>query len=111
MSATDDPTTRSSAIQCIRADLEGVSQTRTSGPGGMLSLYGLLCLSLAFLVFAWGTNYKLSLYNAGHQNSPAKVCTRGSDPAKNALDHVAGGSAVVHTALIANSVQDHAGSR
>ena len=43
------------------------------------------------MVFAWGTNYKLSLYKVGHQNSPAKVCTRGTDAAKNALDHAADG--------------------
>jgi hypothetical protein len=46
------------------------------------------------MVFAWGTNYKLSLYKAGHQDSPAKVCTRGSDPSKNALDHAEGGNAL-----------------
>jgi len=51
------------------------------------------------MVFAWGTSYKLSLYKAGHQDFPAKVCTRGSDPAKNALDHAAGGSAVAHAPL------------
>ena len=51
------------------------------------------------MVFAWGTNYKLSLYKVGHEASPAKVCTRGSDAAKNALDHAAGGSTVVHTPL------------
>jgi hypothetical protein len=43
------------------------------------------------MVFAWGTSYKLSLYNPGHQSSPAKVCTRGSDAAKSALDHAADG--------------------
>jgi hypothetical protein len=64
------------------------------------SLYGVLCLSLAFMVFAWGTNYKLSLYKVGHEASPAKVCTRGSDAAKNALDHVASGSAVVHMPVV-----------
>jgi len=41
------------------------------------------------MVFAWGTSYKLSLYKAGHESSPAKVCIRGSDAAKNALDHAA----------------------
>ena len=43
------------------------------------------------MVFAWGTSYKLSLYNPGHEGSPAKVCTRGSDAAKNALEHAADG--------------------
>jgi len=66
-----------------------MSQTRISEPKGLLSFYGVLCLYLAFMVFAWGTSYKLSLYKAGHESSPAKVCTRGSDAAKNALDHAA----------------------
>jgi hypothetical protein len=43
------------------------------------------------MVFAWGTNYKLSLYTAERQSSPAKMCTRGSDAAKNALDRAADG--------------------
>jgi hypothetical protein len=64
-------------------------QTRISKPKGLLSIYGLLCVCLALMVFAWGTSYKLSLYKTGHQSSPAKVCTRGSDAAKNALDHAA----------------------
>ena len=68
-----------------------MSQTRIARPRGFLSLYGVLCLSLAFMVFAWGTSYKLSLYNPGHEISPAKVCTRGSDAAKSALDLAAGG--------------------
>jgi hypothetical protein len=68
-----------------------VSKTRIARPKGLLSSYGVLCVSLAFMVFAWGTNYKLSLYRAGLHNSPAKVCTRGSEATKNALDHAAGG--------------------
>jgi hypothetical protein len=51
------------------------------------------------MVFAWGTSYKLSLYKAGHQDCPAKVCTRGSDPAKNAFNHAAGGGAVSQAPL------------
>jgi hypothetical protein len=66
---------------------------------GMFSIYGALCISLAFTVFAWGTGYKLSLYNPGHESSPAKLCTRGNDPAKNALDHAAGGDAVARAHL------------
>jgi hypothetical protein len=54
---------------------------------GLVSFYGVLCISLAFTVFAWGTSYRLSLYKAERQSSPAKLCTRGSDAAKNALDH------------------------
>ena len=72
------------------AELECVSQTRVSERKGLLSFYGLMYLSLAFFVFAWGTSYKLSLYNPGHESSPAKVCTRGSDAAKSALDQAAG---------------------
>ena len=60
----------------------------------MLSFCGVLCVFLAIMVFAWGTNYKLSLYKAGHEASPAKVCTRGSDAAKNAVAHAACGDAV-----------------
>ena len=82
-----------------RAELENVSQTRSSIHKGSLSFYGVLCISLAFTVFAWGTAYKLSLYKVEHQSSPAKLCTRGSDPAKNALDHAAGRSAVAHAPL------------
>ena len=51
------------------------------------------------MVFAWGTGYKLSLYKTEHQSSPAKLCTRGSDPAKNALHQAVGGSAVAHALL------------
>ena len=83
----------------LRAELENVCQTRTSGTGGFLSLYGVLCLSLGFMVFAWGTNYKLSLYKAGHETSPAKVCTRGSDAAKNAVDHAAVSNTIEHAFL------------
>ena len=75
-------------------ELENVSQTRSLKPKGLLSFYGFLCVSLVFMVFAWGTNYKLSLYKAERQSSPAKVCTRGSDAAKNALDHASDGYAL-----------------
>ena len=73
--------------------MDCVSETRIAETKGLFSLYGVLCLSLAFLVFAWGTNYKLSLYKAGHEASPAKVCTRGSDAAKNAVAQSARGGA------------------
>jgi hypothetical protein len=46
------------------------------------------------MVFAWGTNYKLSLYKAGPERFPAKVCTRGSDTAKSALDQAMHGPLV-----------------
>jgi hypothetical protein len=43
------------------------------------------------MIFAWGTGYKLSLYkvDAAAYSAPAKVCTRGSDAAKSAIDHAA----------------------
>jgi len=76
-----------------------VSQTRSSKPKGLLSFYGVLCVYLAFMVFAWGTNYKLSLYRAERQASPAKVCTLGSDAAKNALEHAAEGHTLAQAPL------------
>jgi len=51
------------------------------------------------MIFAWGTGYKLSLYTTDHQSSPAKLCTRGSDSAKNALDHAAAGNALAQAPL------------
>jgi hypothetical protein len=51
------------------------------------------------MVFAWGTSYKLSLYKAEPQSFPAKVCTRGSDAAKTALDHIAEGHALAQAPL------------
>jgi hypothetical protein len=67
-----------------------MTQTRISEPKGLFSLYGVLCVYLAIMVFAWGTSYKLSLYNPGHESSPAKMCMRGSDAAKSALGQAAG---------------------
>lgn len=46
------------------------------------------------MVFAWGTNYRLSLYKAERQTTPAKVCTSGSDAAKRALHDAADGRIV-----------------
>jgi hypothetical protein len=45
------------------------------------------------MVIVWGTSYKVSLYKVAHATSsaPAKVCTRGSDAAKSAVDHAADG--------------------
>jgi hypothetical protein len=65
----------------------------------VLSFYGLLCICLAFTVFAWGTGYKLSLCKAEQQSSPAKLCTRDSDPAKKVFDHTAVDTAVAHAPL------------
>jgi hypothetical protein len=44
-------------------------------------------LLLAFMVFVWGTGYKLSLYKTTPKNeaAPAKLCTRASDVARSAV--------------------------
>ncbi len=79
--------------------MEHPYKRRQRESSGLFSLRGILCVSLAFLVFTWGAHYKLSLYTAGHVTSPAKVCTRGSDAAKSALDHAADGRGVAQTLL------------
>jgi hypothetical protein len=79
----------------VKAKLEKASQNRNALHKGLIAFYGVVCISLAFTVFAWGTSYKLSLYTGDHQSSPAKLCTRGSDTTKNGLDHATGGKAVV----------------
>jgi hypothetical protein len=78
-----------------------MTQSRTSKSEGLLSTCSILCVALVFMIFAWGTGYKLSLYNVegGTSSAPAKVCTLGSDAAKSALDHAADGPAVAHTPL------------
>jgi hypothetical protein len=76
-----------------------MSQTRVSERKRLSSFYGVLCVYLAFMVFAWGTNYKLSLYKAERQGSPAKICTRGSDAAKNALDRASDGHTLSRASL------------
>jgi hypothetical protein len=55
------------------------------------------------MVLAWGTNYKLSLYKVGHESSPAKLCTRGSEAAKTALSRAVTSptSAQIHVLLSA----------
>ena len=40
---------------------------------------------LPFMICAWGTAYKLSLYKTETNSAPAKVCTRGSDAAKSSV--------------------------
>lgn len=55
------------------------------------------------MIFAWGTGYKLSLYNVDHSatSAPAKVCTRGSDDARIVLDHAATDRpATIHTPVL-----------
>jgi len=76
-----------------------MSKFRIPEPKRLFSLYGVLCVSLAFMVFAWGTSYKLSLYKAERDSSPVKLCTRGSDAAKNALEHAAGRGAEARAPL------------
>ena len=83
----------------MKAKLEKASQNRNPIHKGLISFYGAVCISLAFMVFAWGTAYKLSLYSPGYETSPAKLCTRGSDAAKNALEHAAEGGAIAQAPL------------
>jgi hypothetical protein len=54
------------------------------------------------MVFVWGTSYKLSLYKVEHAttSAPAKVCTRGSDAARSAVEQAADGPQVGQTALL-----------
>jgi hypothetical protein len=59
----------------------------------------MTCLFLAVMVFAWGTAYKLSLYEPGQHDTPAKVCTRGSDAAKSSLDYAADGRKLQQTSV------------
>ena len=79
--------------------MERACQSRSLNPKGLFSSYGILCLSLAFMVFAWGTSYKLSLYSAQRESCPAKVCTRGSDAAKSALEDAADERAIARAPL------------
>jgi hypothetical protein len=51
------------------------------------------------MVFAWGTTYKLSLYKAERERSPAKMCTRGSDAAKSALEQATDGTIVAQAPI------------
>ena len=54
------------------------------------------------MVFVWGTSYKLSLYRVegATSSAPAKVCTRGSDAAKIAVDHAADGPPMAQIPLL-----------
>jgi hypothetical protein len=85
------------ARKIYKAKLEGAIPTRAAKARGLLSFRGVVCLLLGFMVFAWGTNYRLSLYKAERESSPAKVSTRGSDSAKRALDNAADHSTAAHT--------------
>ncbi len=57
--------------------------------GRMRPMRCLFFLLLAFMVFAWGTGYKLSLYKSlrGDGSTPAKLSTRASDVAQNDLQN------------------------
>jgi hypothetical protein len=57
--------------------------------GRMRPMRCLLFLLLAFMVFAWGTGYKLSLYKSlqGDGSTPAKLSTRASDVAQSDLQN------------------------
>ncbi len=46
---------------------------------------------LPFMILAWGTAYKLSLYKTNKTGAPAKVCTRGSDAAKSSVSQAVDG--------------------
>jgi hypothetical protein len=80
------------SVRAIRLYL--IDQTRLSPQRVRSPLGILLCVFLAFSVFAWGTGYKLSLYKADQHREPAKVCTRGSDAARSSVDHAATGCKV-----------------
>jgi hypothetical protein len=60
------------------------------------------------MVFVWGTSYKLSLYKVERAttSAPAKVCTRGSDAARSAVDQAADGPQVGQTALLVAALFD-----
>jgi hypothetical protein len=75
---------------------------RTVPPNGRRGLWSpssLLVLLLACSVFAWGTSYKLSLYENNPPGSvaPAKLCKLTSDNAKSQVDLVVD----AHRALLA----------
>lgn len=50
---------------------------------------------LPFVIFAWGTAYKLSLYKPDKGGAPAKVCTRASDAAKSGVSQAIDGHKVL----------------
>jgi hypothetical protein len=80
-------------------ELQAAFQTRRFEARGLLSFRRVLCVSLSLMVFVWGTTYKLSLYKAERALSPAKLCTRGSDAAKNALEQATDGRIVARAPI------------
>lgn len=66
-------------------------------------------LLLAFLIFAWGTSYKLSLYKKNPPGSvtPAKLCESTSDNAKSQIDRAIEGHKVVSSGPSINAVSTY----
>ncbi|MGD0647793.1 MAG: hypothetical protein ABR971_07370 [Acidobacteriaceae bacterium] len=59
-----------------------------------------MCVILPFMILAWGTAYKLSLYTTAKREAPAKVSTRGSDAAKSSVSHAIDGHKVVGNGIV-----------
>jgi hypothetical protein len=92
--------------ELARPELNSASRTRVLGTKRVLSFRRILCVSLSCLVFAWGTSYKMSLYKAKSESSPAKVCTRGSDAAKNVFEQATDGRNVAQTLVRTTGLKD-----
>jgi hypothetical protein len=86
--------------------LEAFNHSRPSRLKWRISLCGLLCMVLPFVVFAWGTAYKLSLYKADNSSVPAKVCTRGSDASKSSVRQAVDGRKVIGNGVAPSPVAD-----
>lgn len=69
--------------------MTSISRSRVAKHKGLLPFYLLLCPLLAFMIFAWGTSYKVSLYRASSNSVPAKACMRGSEDALSAIGQAA----------------------
>jgi hypothetical protein len=80
--------------------LNALTHTRWSQPKWRFPLCGLLSVILPFMILAWGTAYKLSLYKSSVNGAPAKVCTRGSDAAKSGVSAAIDGRKIVGTGLM-----------
>jgi hypothetical protein len=66
----------------------------------------LLFLLLAFMVFAWGTGYKLSLYKSLREDgsSPAKLSTRSSDVAQSDLQNATADRGPIEVVSVATAL-------
>jgi len=89
---------RAGAQQTLNAFI----QHRRPQSNSRLPLVGLLCVILSFMIFAWGTSYKLSLYKPDEGLAPAKVCTRGSDVAKSMVSHAIDGRKPIAQNIVAS---------